>query len=659
MRRFSGSLLVCLIIAVGASSHAQTTTSSATRTWSDASGRFNIEAKLVDHDDQNVRLLKADGKVVTVPLNVLSEDDQKHLKELKTEAENPFAGGVPMESESGSPPMQSPGVQSHTMQGKPSGSLEPNQQLLQSDASVTELPANGEEIFLKIDSELPSLQADPPMLDEIDFRQMSWPLGPMDAYVKISHPVCIEPSQGLFAASSNRVSNASSDAHFGRIHFFGPGSKRSKIAMELSETVRLEDHFIPADRTLITLGVGSNTERGGDLVLMSGLSKGDPQPLVRWHLPNHDKPGFKPKVEFARLVSATTAIVKVNDSVYHWDLAKGQCKWRIGRVRSGADIKISGGGKYLAVPDSRSVRIVDINAGELLGSIPFPSSLTPSVAFSPNGQLIALVAGNQYVVWDFIEAYVDSEMTIGTSAGKFYGWIGNDYLLTQLGGLVDPKLRLSLWSYGLPSGGESLTLPKGIVTVSKDHKMSLASAMTVPHPGALAAAKKLEGGDEKLMAVRPGTVVALKVDAPGEVDKGQMMEGLKKAVENVGWKVDDGASITVTAKIERGVKEEYHFRSLGVARLRTPTKTVSIKPYKASVRIAQGSTELWTVRTSKMVPYVVHLDRGQTIEAKMKEYEKPDPDYFRRLTLPSRILKADISKNVGRSRIKNGAWYDW
>ena len=49
------------------------------RTWTDASGKFSVEADLVDVRSGRITLLKADGRVVNVPVQRLSDDDLAHL----------------------------------------------------------------------------------------------------------------------------------------------------------------------------------------------------------------------------------------------------------------------------------------------------------------------------------------------------------------------------------------------------------------------------------------------------------------------------------------------------------------------------------------------------------------------------------------------------
>ena len=80
------------------------------RTWSDSTGRFKIDAKLVCADDSEISLLKSDGKQVTIPLEKMSEADQTFINSFLTaekalasvnlpgagdDGDNPFAGGEP------------------------------------------------------------------------------------------------------------------------------------------------------------------------------------------------------------------------------------------------------------------------------------------------------------------------------------------------------------------------------------------------------------------------------------------------------------------------------------------------------------------------------------------------------------------------------------
>ncbi len=67
------------------SSSSSDSESNAWRTWADSSGRFEVQAMLLDHDGETVRLLKQDGTTREVGLDRLSEKDRRYLGDLAEE----------------------------------------------------------------------------------------------------------------------------------------------------------------------------------------------------------------------------------------------------------------------------------------------------------------------------------------------------------------------------------------------------------------------------------------------------------------------------------------------------------------------------------------------------------------------------------------------
>ena len=62
------------------------------RTWRDVSGQFSLEAKFAGIDADRVKLVGKDGRERKIPLDKLSPEDQKVVKELqqKPAAKDPF-----------------------------------------------------------------------------------------------------------------------------------------------------------------------------------------------------------------------------------------------------------------------------------------------------------------------------------------------------------------------------------------------------------------------------------------------------------------------------------------------------------------------------------------------------------------------------------------
>ena len=55
------------------------------RKWSDATGQFNVQARLVDVADGKVVLDREDGKRITVEVKKLTAEDQKYVANQKPE----------------------------------------------------------------------------------------------------------------------------------------------------------------------------------------------------------------------------------------------------------------------------------------------------------------------------------------------------------------------------------------------------------------------------------------------------------------------------------------------------------------------------------------------------------------------------------------------
>ncbi len=71
------------------------TPSATARTWTDSTGVFSLEAELVEVTDGKVRLKKADGKIVSLALDRLSEADREFLNSRKKSSADGDSADMP------------------------------------------------------------------------------------------------------------------------------------------------------------------------------------------------------------------------------------------------------------------------------------------------------------------------------------------------------------------------------------------------------------------------------------------------------------------------------------------------------------------------------------------------------------------------------------
>lgn len=62
------------------------------RTWKDSTGKYSVEAEMVDFEDGKVQLRKSDGLVVAVPLAKLSEVDRRYVESQTAKSETEEQG---------------------------------------------------------------------------------------------------------------------------------------------------------------------------------------------------------------------------------------------------------------------------------------------------------------------------------------------------------------------------------------------------------------------------------------------------------------------------------------------------------------------------------------------------------------------------------------
>lgn len=612
---------------------------SASRLWTDKTGKFSVDAKLIDHNETHVKLQKSDGRVITVPLNILSDADSQFVKDLDAEPANPFAGGEKMS-----------GAASGGRLTQPASGSFPQR------TTTEELPADGTEIYINIDETMSALEPDAGPV-QIAFAEFARPIEPLDAYARVSQPILVDPSGPVFAISTHRNGNAVSPANFGHIFLTSKNNKQSSLVFESDETFVLLDHNIDYDRSIAMIGVDSPSDRGGDLAVVDGLSTGKPRVIARWHLPEWQKPGFAPKAEMAVMLDGSRALVQVNSSIYCWTLDDGKCHFMIERIPATGKVAVSAGGRYLAISVSGGTQMIDIAKAELIGKIPFSGSLTPEVRFSPDGVRLAMTAGNQVAVWNLLNAGMELEETIETPVGRLVGWVGNDSVLGQFA-LIDLELAQPVWKYHLPSGAKEMTVPGGYVCVDKNIKPAMIQSLPLPHGSIAEVKRRLKSAGNDMLLLGPGGRVDLEVSGIAGVDEKLMEDALREAVQKAGWKVVPGSEIKVVATITRGENQKLNFRPIGSS-IRSPGETVTLKPYRASLKVVRGDTTLWERSSQNMVPLLIRLEAGESIKQAVKRYEKADPEYFKRVTIPPKIFKPEHRKIVGASRIQNGRWVDF
>lgn len=616
------------------------------RTWKDSTGKFKIEATLVDQTETHVVLKKADGREVKVPITRLSADDHKFLRSLSDEPESepadPFAGGKQ------APP------QAEVTRKLSAGFAKSNSAAVGRKAP---LPNEGQTVTL-VEAEAPrGLQPDP-AANVAPLPEGGFQVSKVDAYDRVPPPLVIDHEAGLVAVSISRNQVNKPEEIRGRIYLGQLPKGPADLVWDVAEAVRLLDHHAASGRTLIMSGL-DHFERGGEIVLMEGLDKGKPNELYRRTLPGIDKPGFKPQIGWAQLLDAEHVVAQIDDKLFVWNLPTAELVYRIDKIDRGKHPSLSPGRKYLAIPANKGVSVVDVVDGSSLGYFSTGGLLTPTVDFQADGKTLALCDNNRFVVADILNGEYSTNAVLTRPLGsKQVGWVGENLFVSYLGDLIDTQLEMPVWSYAMSGTVVPRAIPGGVLLSTKSPQCNIVS-LSVPHRAAVQAAKELQRGGDKLLLVRPGSKVSLAVEASEGVDREAVQNALGEAVRRTGWEVVDRADTTVVAIVGRGETKQLEYRTRVVGGGQAGVETASITPFTAKLEIRRGGQVLWTRDTINRPPSLIFSRNGESLQEAVKKYEKPDPEFFSRLQLPPRIPKPEIASGLGRSSLDGFSWKDY
>ncbi len=648
------------------------------RKWKDGSGKFELEATYVGVIGGNVQLRRADGKVIQLALDKLSAEDQAYVKSLAPAAAaagepvNPFEAAevvVPAKPLAAAPARVTEFDREANYDGMKELGAQwvPARQFVADPLVRLEPPAGGKSIVLA--GAAPAAKRD-------DFFE-----NPQGIFVSAGGGSAAVVFVNSPPGGERRVRIARCDVTAGK--FTGeineplPGTP-----VDLSPSGALmaclpEQFLRPGEKPMIEV------VRLGD----KGLAT-----VRRWNMGEHAE--FAKRFEHLWFIGEDKLLTTSDwgGNILLWDIDQAKALWQL-KVAGHHTPTLSNGRKQFAAWLDGGIGVFDALSGETLARFEAAGEHGSVLAFSPDGQKIASVAGRAARVWDIAKGELLHEVWFPKPmAAKSLDWAG-EHLLVDRSYLIDLGKRIVLWQYELPSGKHDATMIGGVFWVlagggNAPHQLA---GLTLPDSAATKKASALSA--DSVLAIKPGAAVQIKINVPGATpaEVQQVTKALIAEAQAAGLKLVADAPITIECSIVDGGKETVNYRRFGFGPIGPfgPPNLIGgplgpvppIRPFgplgpvgrrgpfargpfdrdegneatvnkKLSVlSIKENGQEIWVASGHFGAPLHVTQKEGQTIQEAVNEQKGNPVQFFLQVKLPKYVARHEPDGTYGKSKL--------
>ncbi|MCA9129216.1 MAG: hypothetical protein KDB22_19145 [Planctomycetales bacterium] len=589
------------------------------RFWNDAAKQFKVRAAAMSIKDGLVLLRKDDGNEISVPIDKLSDTDQKLLEKVKAQMGPPLA--------------EFPELVSFTRSNSAGWGAVWNDSNNLANVALDPPPSF---------ATLPMKGVGFPAAHFFENLVSLFPIGGSDGWVVAgtADRTGKMPSRILWAAlSAGQVK---------RFQLIPPG-----------ETLAAVD---PGSRQILTINrLGPSASREGPRLT---LWSADPTMEVvvgkkSWiSISESDWGSWE---NWAAIVAPNRILHEWGGKQFVvWDTDMQREVYRIDQESFfSARPSLSPGKKYIALPEDKRVRILESATGNTLASLPIEGGSAAGVGFSPDGAKLAILTRTQLAVWNVATADEPQRYradSIGTPFKATVEWVDDQMLLIDRKTLYDTNLELPVWNYQAKTfevkedsyGETTQSVIDGklcyAVSVTGPQNAFIVGAVALPGPGVREAIEKFD--PESLYTIRPGHHVRLEIKC-GEFDS-RVRGWLVAEIERNGWVEDPSASTIVRAVMGRSETQTVTYKSMGGG---SESRSVTITPYFSTLTVLYDNKIAYQSGSGSGAPPVMFLNSGQSAQAQADAMQKPHPELFRDHDIPDRIVDPNKKDGLGSSMI--------
>lgn len=616
MRRTAGRILlgasaVGAVMFLAAIPRADAQSAGDFRTWTDASGRYKVEARFSAQEGEIVILEKRDGGKLRIAIDKLSKDDRAFLEQLQQQ--NPFepAEASPFEA------MPGPGTGAAPGGATPSAAPPADMTGFTVDWSqvpMLSLPADGTWQYKAAGAAAPTVAERTVMLPP-----------KRDFFEKING-CAINPAamQGVVSYALDRPGGNEASSRLVKWDLRSGQGLGAYVRSGKWAVLALDDD---GGKVLVRSDEFGFGKQG--LLELWALRGQECVPLASWR-PHPDAWAGNGDLKWAAFLDAKTfATCSGGGNLVLWDAAT---------CRPVAQITIQGAcvpalrddRAWLAFIMGERLCLLDVAKREVTAVLAAPRQLNfPNLAFSPSGKKLVCADQKGLVVWNLADARLEAEFS--PSGVPITGPVimpDDDFVLLNRQTLVSIGTQVNVWQY---TGAEAVATLGGVtflVTGGMNGPGAVAAAK-LPHAAARQTLEKaLKQPD--LFIFRKGVSVQLDVSAIPAAEQARVRDALTEKLATMDIRVVSQAPVVVAAGVDPPQRKEVSFHMRG---------DYKVTEHVAWVRIRYEGKDVWQSRGTN-IPMVVMLKDGENLEGVLREKSKgPDYSFFANVSLPQYLQK--------------------
>lgn len=617
------------------------------RSWSNDTGQFRIDGAMQSATEKEVTILKADNRIIQVPLDKLSEKDRTFVQEfLKAEAEendpaNPFAGGKPVNPFAGGVPAQTMaagnqrGVASHVVDGI-------------REAQAT---SSGARLITIAPIQAMWETSAPLAYPETQLEDATMPV-PLAART-FSKLILKAGGRTPMVVMSNYRHSHHEEETFSDFVVVDPIRLESSSVYSFEQAWKLLAVSPNGEMMAAVRVIGF--DKGSDLAIFKIVGN-QLQPMYWFTAGGGDwdeiySANFLPGNRLATLTE------KKNLTVWSLDEEGPRALYR--GVGESLTTVFSPAGELLIVPAEKNIAAIDTTSMKLVGCIERDTA-ADALAISPDGQFLAVFHPFTITIYSLETGAQLKQFAVAESSSRArLDWVGKYIMLGDV--VYDFERELPVWTYtGRPDS--AISFDEFLLSGFEEKPSSTLTIVKIPHAAAIAAA---EGVDPKsIYALVPGEGIKLTVHMPGTPASVQeeAQRAAQAKIDASGWVRLDNAPVVMELRIERQEQatKDYYTRNerepyFPFSGFRSqpsgPAEKVTYTPWKHSLIIRQGSQVLYQTSRTYDAPTNLQLGENESTQSAVNRAVKPDGKYFETVKVPPFVLKPEYQGGLGKSSL--------